>query len=205
MKLNKNKLLLTSTGLEYPIIKKEFLKLIGKITNKTKIVIICLPRTEEEKSYVDASKKEILELGIIKKNLKILDLNKRVKYDELKGFNAMYFCGGNTFYILKKVKEAGFDDVIKKFIEDGKVYIGISAGSIIIGPNIEIAGIGDKNDVNLKDLNGLKIIDKAISPHFCDKEREEVEKFKKKVDYPIITLTDKQALLIEGDKERIIE
>jgi hypothetical protein len=38
--------------------------------------------------------------------------------------------------------------------------------------------------------------DVAIFPHYNEKEREKVEEFKKKVDYPVLALTDNQALLI---------
>jgi peptidase E len=88
------------------------------------------------------------------------------------------------------------------------LYFGISAGSIIAGPNIEIASwgsTGDTNDINLKDLTGLKLTKILVFPHFEDYLKGEVDEFRKKVDYPVIELKDSEALFIEGVKNKIIK
>ena len=36
-----------------------------------------------------------------------------------------------------KVGEAGFDKIIKQFLEKRGIYVGVSAGSIIVGPDID--------------------------------------------------------------------
>jgi dipeptidase E len=198
------KLLLTSAGFLNPKIGEEFLKLVNKPASDIKLIFVTLARTKEELYYIGESKKELLDIGITNRNLKILNLGNKVLYDEVNGFDVIYVCGGNTFYLLYKFRETGFGEVIKKFIENGGVYVGVSAGSIIVGPNIEIASLGDKNDVGLKDLTGLSLVDVAISPHFNEEEHKAVEEFKKKVSYQVIPLTDNQALLILNSKTNII-
>ena len=76
----------------------------------------------------------------------------------------MYVCGGNTFKILHKLRETRLDVYITKQVEQGALYVGVSAGSIIAGPDIEIAGWGsegDENEVNLQDLEGFNFTDIA--------------------------------------------
>src|SRR3989339_786796 len=105
--------------------------------------------------------------------------------------------------IFKKIRESGFDKVIKKFVALGKLYFGVSAGSILVCPNIEIAKPFDENDINLTDLTGLNLVDFVISPHYCLEDKSIIDDFKKK--YNVIPLTDNQALLILGDKIKLIE
>jgi len=200
------KLLLTSAGFENSKVGKEFLKLIDKPVSEIKVIFVpTAARTKEELFYVDKSKKELLNVGIHAQDIKTLDLDHKISFEEVDGFDVIYVCGGNTFYLLHKVREASFDKITKQFLEKRGIYVGVSAGSIIVGPDIEIAGFGKKNDIGLKDLTGLNLVDVSIFPHFTKKDRQSVEKFKKKVDYIILPLTDNRALVILGNKKEIIE
>ncbi len=200
------KLLLTSAGFENPKIGTKFLEIIGKPASEIKIIFIPTAAvTEGEKYYVGKCKKELLEVGIDEENIKVLDLDHQISYSEVAGFDVIYVCGGNTFYLLNMVRKTGFDKVIKQFLEKGKVYMGVSAGSILMGPNIEIAKLGDKNECGVTNFTGLGYIDSSISPHYNDDEHKKVEDFKKKANYPILPLTDNQALLILDKKTEIIE
>ena len=49
----------------------------------------------------------------------------------------IYVTGGNTFFLLQELKKAGADKLIKEQISAGKIYIGESAGAMILSPNIE--------------------------------------------------------------------
>jgi len=203
------KLFLTSAALTTKLLRDEFFKLVGKSVAEIKVVFVpTASRTKEELHWVGESKKELFEIGIQKENVKVIELNHHINYSEIKDFDVLYVCGGNTFYLMHKTKETGFDKAIKQFVQDGKVYLGVSAGSMIIGPNIEIAGLckdWDKNDIGLKDFTGLNLTDIEICPHFQDyPDKERFEKFKKTVDYKLIGLTDEQALLVTDDEKRVI-
>jgi dipeptidase E len=199
------KMLLTSAGFENPKIGKEFLRLINKPTSEIKILFIpTASRTKNELLYIEKSKKEILGLGIKKENINIYNLDRKISNEELNKINAIYVCGGNTFYLLHKIKESGFGKKIKEMIMKGIVYCGASAGSILVSPDIGISGI-EKNDIGIKDLTGLNLTDKIISPHYAKEDEEIVRKFEKDTGRKITRLTDTQALLIEGDEIKILE
>lgn len=57
--------------------------------------------------------------------------------EKLNRNNYIYISGGNTFYLLQELKRSGDDKEIIKLIEKGRIYIGESASSIIMAPNIE--------------------------------------------------------------------
>jgi len=55
----------------------------------------------------------------------------------LAGFDVLYVQGGNTFYLLDRMRRSGADGIIRKLVAaHGTVYCGVSAGSIIAGPDI---------------------------------------------------------------------
>jgi len=121
----------------------------------------------------------------------------------VEGFDVIYFCGGNTFFILHKVRENGFDKVIERFVNEGKLYIGVSAGSIIMSPSI--ATSSDENDIGIKDLTGLKLVDVLIAPHYNENKKSIIEDYRKKLSYEIVPLTDNQALVVRNGKMKIVE
>ena len=200
------KLLLTSTGLANQNITNQFLQIIDKPVSQIKIIFVpTASRTDEEIKYVHESKKELLDLGILENNIKILNLDSPVSFQEVEDFDVIYVCGGNTFYLLKKVRETGFDKIIIEFAKTDKLYFGVSAGSILVCPNIDIASPFDENDFNLTDLTGLNLTDVIVSPHYKDEEKTIIDDFKKKSQYEVVPLTNEQALLVIDGETKIVE
>ena len=197
------KLLLTSAGFSTTQISKKFLELANKPADKIKIVFIPTA-SRNDKEYHETAKKELFNLGIKKENLVVLDVDHKINFDEIRDFDVMYICGGNTFYLLAKMKEFGFDKTIREFVSSGKLYIGVSAGSILAGPNIEVSAPYDSNDIGLKDFTSLGLADIIVFPHFQRKEESQLEFFRKKLGKEIVPLNDKQALLIIGGKKELI-
>jgi len=194
------KLLLTSTGLTNENIKKFFISQFDKLDNKTACVVTS-GRNDEEQFYIDESIKELEDLGI-----KVIEFN-IAKHESFVNFplhDIYYVCGGNTFYILDRMRRTGVDKILIDAVRKGKFYLGVSAGSIIPGPDIEISGWKhgwDRNDVNLKDLTGFKLVSYIITPHYEDKYKEVIEKFKeKRKGEQVIALTDDQAIFVEDGK-----
>jgi dipeptidase E len=56
---------------------------------------------------------------------------------DLDKYNIMYVEGGNSYYLLQESQKNGFGDYVKVRVESGMIYIGTSAGSVIMGPDIE--------------------------------------------------------------------
>ncbi|MEI8339199.1 MAG: Type 1 glutamine amidotransferase-like domain-containing protein [bacterium] len=198
------KLLLTSAGLSTQSIKDKFISLLDKPVSDILILVIAFAQNDEEQFYVDQSVNELKSLGINK----IVYFNlKEESFDESQKFDAIYVCGGNTFAILNRMKETGVFEYIKKLQNTDTVYVGVSAGSIIAGPDIAIAGWGseaDTNEIGLQDFNSLNFTDISIYPHFHDELKSEVEEFRKQVEHPVIELTNEQAVVILGEESEII-
>jgi peptidase E len=194
-------LLLTSAGFKNQQIAETFLKTVGKPADQIQLIFIpTASRTPEELHYIEVSKQELDDLGI--KNIHILNLDHKISPEEISGADVIYVCGGNTFYLLQKIRESEFDKALSDF---GGLYVGVSAGSIVTGPDIASAGPWDENDVNLSDTSGLKLVNFVVAPHFVKEDKKTLEVFRGSADYEIINLTDNQAILVKNGKKEIIE
>lgn len=89
----------------------------------------------------------------------LTDLN-NVDYSSLEKFDSIYIGGGNTFALLKTLKETKFADTLLKFIDSGRSVYGGSAGAIVLGKDTSTAFIGnltDENNVQITDFLGLNV------------------------------------------------
>ena len=188
-----------------------FVKILPKKPAEIKVCFIpTAANPEVDKSFVQKSLDELRDVGI--NNVTEVDLDKENKnslYEKLSSYDVIYVNGGNTFYLLDRVRKSGFDEIITRLLDDEKIYMGVSAGSIIAGPNIESAGwkwlgIVDKNIVGLKNLQGLNLVSFETSPHFVENDRKTLEENSKNVNYPIIAINDEQAVLCIGDDYKIV-
>ena len=146
--------------------------------------------------------RELKELGY---QVTFLDIKGKSR-EELKNFmfdkDVLWVRGGNSYYLLKYLKESKFDEVIKDFIASGKPYIGVSAGSYIICPTIELST--EENKVDLNDLSALGIVPFLIKAHYTAEDAESVKKKMASSSYPIRILTDNQAFLVEDDDVSLV-
>jgi len=202
------RLLLTSSGLANDKIKQFLISQFDRLDNKTAALITCV-KNEEERTYIETSRKELEDLGI---KVTEIDITKDDIYANYPEFDIYYVCGGNTYYILDRLRETGMQKILAEAARKSKFYVGVSAGSILAGPDIEIAGAGkdgDVNEVGLYNLGSLHLIPFLIYPHYpvSDSQQEakkEVITFKKyRFQEPVIALTDNQALYVT-DLENIL-
>ncbi|MFA6047293.1 MAG: Type 1 glutamine amidotransferase-like domain-containing protein [Parcubacteria group bacterium] len=188
------KLLLTSTGLENKKVRDFFISQFDTLSDKKACLIFTI-REESDWQWLEQYDKELGEIGLRYDKINISEENNFVN---LKEYDIYYVCGGNTFYILDRMRKTGMDKVLINAVKREKFYLGVSAGSIIPGPDIEVAGIGDINDINLNDLAGLNLVKYIVSPHYTPIEEKMIEEFKaKRKEGSVIKLTDDQAIFVE--------
>ena len=200
------KLFLTSAGLP-PETTPYFLELLGKDSEGAKLCFIpTASDPEEDKDYVEKDKKRLSELGFDIMEVDIKKENEDSLKEKFKDVEIVYVEGGNTFYLLKYIRESGFLKALKPFLEKGGVYVGVSAGSYIPCPTIEAAGWkhADKNIVGLKDLTALNLVPFLITAHFEEKHRSIIEKAASQTKYPIIAINNEQAVLVKDNDTKIV-
>ena len=86
------------------------------------------------------------------------------------------------------------------------MYVGVSAGSYIACPTIEAATWKhqDRNSVGITDFTALGLVQFLITAHFEEKYKAIVDQAAKSTKYPIIALTDRQAVLVRDGKVQVV-
>jgi len=201
------KLFLTSVGLP-PETAPFFSELLDRDPPELKLAMIPTAGYPKiDKTLLKETKEGLGKSGF---QIEVIDLkveDPHVVKSKLEKVDIINVGGGNTFFLLYWVRKSGLDKYLKELIDQGKIYLGVSAGSIISGPNIELSGWKkgwDENVVNLKDLTGLNLVPFAVSPHFMEKDLPLLRKKSKTVDYPIIAINDTQAVMVVGNEYQIV-
>jgi len=162
----------------------------------------------DDLEYLERAKEIFKTNGYNYEELDLDDKDEHWLRNYLKDFDVVYMQGGNTFYLLKTIRESGFDKVIKELLPKGLIYIGASAGAYVACPTIEMAGYRhqDKYDhYGVTDLTGLNLVPFLITVHYSPEYAEILENRVAQSKYPVRTLTDDQAILIKDGKERLID
>lgn len=189
-----SKIVLTSCGIIDSELKDQFYRLLDKDISQIKLLYITIAVDGEK----DTDRKwleeyaTILNLGIKKENITEYHYEENVDFSS---YDIIYMIGGNTFYLLKELKEKNLVKKIIQAINNGVIYIGSSAGSIILGKTIETALPYDENWVGIEDFTGLNIVDGIIIPH-ANRKQEFIAEVKEKYKDKIIELYDDYGIVI---------
>lgn len=121
-------------------------------------------------------------------------------------FSGIYIGGGNTPYLLKKLKNTFLWDFLKEAINENLPIYGGSAGAIIFAKSIVPSLKYDKNWVEIEDLNGLNLIGGyEIACHYSEEEKSKIESaiYENNIKN-LIALTEKNGLSIDDEKILLI-
>jgi dipeptidase E len=110
-----------------------------------------------------------------------------------------------TLYHLKK---SGADKVLNEMIDNGKVVVGLSAGSIALGPDNTMCNYiyPEDNIFKVTDLSALDAVNIRIYPHFKEHYgvnpdiENKLSEFESKYNCEVTRLNNNQAILVIDDK-----
>mgnify|MGYP000884544111 FL=1 len=201
-------MILTSSLYESIELVKKFL---DKNTESKKILFIpTATNVDEYKKYIHLTQKAFEDFGYEVENFDVSIFSEEIAKEKLSEAKIVFISGGNTFYLLQELKRKNLITYLKERIENGLLYIGESAGSVIAAPDIEYASVIDDKTVatELDDYTGLNLVDFYIVPHFeeepfVESSRKTVELYKDKLDLKLIN--NKEAILVENNNFTIIK
>lgn len=79
---------------------------------------------------------------------------------------AIFVGGGNTYALLKRLREANLLPAIRERVRGGLAYLGSSAGSNLAGPTILTTN--DWNVVGLSAFDALGLVPFNVNPHYLE-------------------------------------
>ena len=129
-----------------------------------------------------------------------LDLSE-LEWEDLQRADAMYLDGGNTFQLMESIRETHFYELLHRFLFQGGVVNGDSAGAIVLGSHLETAHFGDEGDDNDTDVisyQGLNLLGSwAIHCHYKPDEDQEIQEFVTQYGFPVIALAESCGVYID--------
>ncbi len=163
------KLVLCSEGFHTPNTIEACVNLVGKPQDQIKIGIINEAYAVEQgdKRWVLHNLQSVFDN--FKAEIDIVDLL-ALPIDEVEtrfaNKDVIFVVGGDTDYLMSVYQKTGFDKLLPKLLES-KVYVGSSAGSMVVGSRISAAAYkliyGEESKYNITDYLGL--VNLSIMPH----------------------------------------
>ena len=190
-------LLLTSAGITTRGIGAALTSMLNKPAGECRVAYI--PTASNVEQYSKASiaglilslhKYGFSDIDIVDFTAAGVDWRRRLQTADV-----IYIGGGNTFHLLDQARKTGFDTWLPQNLEN-KIYVGSSAGSILLTPSIQVAALepGDENLPGITDLTGLGLVGFEIEPH-CDMARyTDVERYAQSRPNAVYALDDLSAI-----------
>lgn len=203
------KIFLTSS---VKLVAKDIAKKIGGAKNKQLLYIYTACELKLGEKWQKEDRNALAKAGFKIVDYTITSKNKRDISQKVSQSDAIYFSGGNTFYLLQQIQLSQSANVFKRAVNSGKIYIGTSAGSIVAGPDIYPSYKLDnvRQAPKLKGYHGLGLVDFVVLPHwgskhFKDRYLNQRLAHNYNTKYKLILLNDYQYIQIESDWYRIVE
>lgn len=123
----------------------------------------------------------------------------------LNEYDFIFVSGGNIFYLAYRLKETGIDSLVKKYIQDGGLYIGSSAGALVLADDISPFKFADDPTVAPSMYPGLDILSNIIIPHVDNDHYAEtmsqIHQVYKQKNRETVLLNDDQVYIVDGAKK----
>lgn len=152
---------------------------------------------DESKALADILYTELLQLGFLPENITTYWLEAPLDERLALSYDVMFFTGGWCEHLLTRVKAAGFEKTIQKFVYANKIYVGVSAGSVLATPNI----MGAFTEKPGPETSGLGFLRAYLDCH-CDMQPGLTAK---NLSLPHIMLHFHQALAVSSAGYELLE
>ena len=188
------KLLLTSGGLTNKSIANTLFDLVGKKPEDTSLIFIPTAANveTEDKGWLINDFANVKNQNF--KSVFITDIaavSENIWKPQMAAADILLFGGGNTYYLMEWINKSGLAKILPEFLK-AKVYVGISAGSMVTNPDLDIRldKMIYEDDVEGESMTGLNFVDFYFlphlnSPHFSkrmeDNIRKAAEKYTRKM------------------------
>jgi len=123
--------------------------------------------------------------------------------EELKGKDIIWFAGGMPGYLMYWIRRCKLDLHIRKLLDNGALYFGSSAGSMVAGKTLDVSGWGFVDgERGAEDIKPMNLVDFDIFPHYEDQYFDQIkEKYKGEKLY---LLKDGEEIIVEDGKVTLV-
>lgn len=148
----------------------------------------------------------------------VTDMNK-ITEENIFNYGGIFIGGGNTFYLLKTLKESTAFNAIKKYFSESDLPVmGGSAGALILTEDITICEkdmfnlkYDDVNNCGLEDYSGLSalkgydiMVHYGAIPSEIEMQDKKAEIFAKNYGIDVIALPEESSIFVDNGKLSVI-
>jgi len=202
------KLLLTSAGIANKSIAKALLSLTEISFHKLKLVFIPTAANIEkgDKSWFIQDLWNCHNLGF--SSIDIVDISalpQSIWEPRIQDAHILHIGGGNTYYLAHWIRKSGLRDILPDLLKT-KIYVGTSAGSIVVSPGFTMSSSEPGIFQHERTLNLVRfhIRPHLNSPDFPQIKKETLEKRAVELQAPIYCLDDQSAITVVDDNIEVI-
>jgi dipeptidase E len=211
-------MLLTSAGIQNVILKSALTDLVGKRLTAARLVFIPTASVAADGDHgwfiEDLSRLH----GMHWREFDILELNglpREMVLNRLRHADVIYVEGGNHYHLANSINANGLGAEMAQILES-KVYVGVSAGSMIFSRNLsERTGeaFGEQGDLKILGetpaRSPIGLFDWYLKPHlnsadFPNRTPAWFERAAAKLDFPVYALDNDSAVRVRGDEVDVV-
>ena len=202
------KLLLTSNGFTHEVVIAKCEELVGKSRSDINVALINEGYTVEngDHTWLFDDWHHVKEnFGGSFELVNLLGLSKEKVVERLSVSDIIFVTGGHTDYLMSVFDKTGFSDSLRMLLQS-KVYVGISAGSMVLGRRNSTSAYleiyDESEDYGVSQY--LNVVDVSIKPHlnssvFPKTRRENLLKVAQDFIGTIFAIDNFSAIVVDGD------
>ncbi len=211
-------MLLTSNGIRNDTLRSAVADLLGKRLSAARVVFVPTASVAVAGDLGWLIEDLNLTHGLGWREFNILELNglpEQVVLSRLLSADVIYVAGGNHYHLANSIIASGLAAGLADILQS-KVYVGVSAGSMIFSRNLsERTGeaFGEQGDLKIlgetRARSPIGLFDWYLKPHmnsasFPNRTPAWFEKAAAKLDFPVYALDDDSAVRIRGDEVDVV-
>ncbi len=211
-------MLLTSNGIRNDTLRSALAGLVGKRFSAARAVFIPTASVAVAGDHGWLIEDLCLVHGLGWREFNILELNglpEQMVLSRLRRADVIYVEGGNHYHLSNSIIASGLATELADILES-KVYVGVSAGSMIFSRNLsERTGEAFGEQEDLRILGGtpprspIEMFDWYLKPHmnsasFPNRTQAWFAKAAAKLDFPVYALDDDSAVRVRGGEVDVV-
>lgn len=188
-------MLLTSGGIQNSVLQQELMSLLARPVEHSRIAVVVTAANaeDEDKRWLIDDLARVSSLGFeVVDVVDFAGLPRETWLARLETADVLLFEGGSTDFLVQSARAAGLLDDLERW-KDTKVYVGVSAGSIMA---CEV--------INPQGTPGLGWVDFLVVPHmnasFRNRTRDDVQKIADTMKKTVYWLDDNAAVRLIDDE-----
>lgn len=159
-----------------------------------------------EQDWLQIDRRALVSSGFSVSDYSLVGKSKTQLKTELADVDVVFVAGGNSFILLEHAQKSGFLELLQENAFPNSLYVGSSAGSVIMSGDISaIQFLDDRKQANLTSDMGANIYQSLILPHWGSEHFK--PRYLKALSYiyehniSVTALTDQQYLYADNPQQ----